>query len=203
MSSHDGVDVAVTEWGFVEACGEQPDAGLFEVRADFAPAEDAFGLFSAHEAAGAVGGGVEGIGVGFSFDDESGRGHRAGDDAEHSGAGGSGAFAVNDEFAPEVGFAPGEVVVVLDVEEDLCAEVAGDVGVDELVICSGVTAHELHGCPILLAFVLVEGEPSEVGEFLRELGVQLFGNAAVVVANFRAGAAAAAMGKQGEVFAWG
>lgn len=146
---------------------------------------------------------MEGIGVSFSLNDESGGGHRAWDDAEHSGAGGSGTFAMNDELAPEVDFAPSEVVMVLDVEQDFCAEVAGDVSVDELVISSGVMAHELHGCPILLAFVLVEGKPSEVGEFMWELGAELFSKAAVVVANFGACATAATMGKQGEVFAWG
>ncbi len=43
---------------------------------------------------------------------------------------------------------PGEVVVVLDVEEHLGAEPAGDVAVDDGVVGGGVAAHEVHRLPV-------------------------------------------------------
>jgi len=151
---------------------------------DVSPVEVFLGLSAGHDASGAVGRGVEGIGLSEALDDEGGRGHGAGDDAEGSGGGGGCAFAVDDEFArlavDGVGFFPGEVVVVLDGGEDVGGEALVDVLVDEGVVCGGEVSHEGHGGPVFLAFCGVEVEPGEFLEFSGEFGVELPGEFGVV-----------------------
>ncbi len=203
LGGHDLVDVFVDAGNFVEAGGDEFDSVVFEEAVYLFPCEGLDGLGAAHDASGAVGGGLEGGGFAFAADEEAWGGHRTGDDAEDVLAGGGGAFAVDDEVAgsavDEVAFPPGEVVVVFDVEEDLEAKVAGDVVVDEGVIGGGVASHEFHGGPVFLAVGLVEGEPGEVFVFFGEVGVVGHGAFAVVIADGGAGAAAAAVAEQGDV----
>src|ERR1035437_10858245 len=74
-----------------------------------------------------------------------------------------------------------------------------DVFVDEEVIRGGVLAHQFHRRPVFLAVGGIEVEPREIAEFLWQILVFLARNAAVMVANLRAGAAAAAVAQQGEI----
>ena len=140
-------------------------------------------------------------------DDEPGGGHGAGDDPEDAGVRGCGAFAVDHHLLgdpiDDVALLPGEVVVVLDVQEHLGTEVTGDMAVDEFVVGRRVTPHELHGRPVFLAFHRIEVEPGEPLVVLGQLRVHGHGELAVVVADGRAGASASAVGQQGQVFARG
>src|SRR5687768_5555723 len=69
------------------------------------------------------------------------------------------------------------------------------------MIGSSVTAHEFHGFPIFAAFLGIEREPGQAFEFGMQILVEIDGGFAVVAANRRAGAAAAAVAEEGEVFA--
>ena len=95
--------------------------------------------------------------VAFAADDKTGRSHRARDDAQHALTGRRGTFAVNNDFlfdtVDHVPLFPSEVVVVLQVEQDLGAEIRRHVLMDEGVVSRGVAAHQLHRGPILLAFL--------------------------------------------------
>ncbi len=106
---------------------------------------------------------------------------------------------MDDDVLAKVVFFPGKVVVVLDVEQDLSSEVGGDGLMNHGMIGGGVLAHEFHGVPVFLSGFGVEVEPGEAGDFVREVGVELNGEFAVVVADGGAGTAAAAMAEQGEV----
>ena len=165
LGGHDFVDVFVGLGDFVEAGGDEGDALLLEVALDVFPVEFGVGGGAAHGAAGTVGGGVQGFGVAQAADDEAGRGHGAGDDAKHACAGRGGAFAMHDDFAvhavDDVALFPGKVVVVLDIQQDLRAEVFREVAVDAGVVGGGILAHEFHGLPIFLAGLGIEGEPGE------------------------------------------
>jgi len=59
----------------------------------------------------------------FAPNDKSGRGHRTGDHAEYARTCWSGTFAMHDHFAflavDLVALLPGEVVMVLDIEDDM------------------------------------------------------------------------------------
>ncbi len=46
---------------------------------------------------------------------------------------------------------PGEVVMILDVEQDLDAQRTGKVSVNERMIRRSIPAHQLHRRPVLLA----------------------------------------------------
>ena len=65
----------------------------------------------------------ERFGLAFAAHDETRRRHRAGNDAQHARARRRRALAMHDHFAllavDHVPFFPGEVVVVLDIEDDL------------------------------------------------------------------------------------
>ena len=84
--------------------------------------------------------------------------HGSGNDAEYAGACRRGALAMHDDITfraveEAMPFAPGEVVVVLEIETHVHAERARDVPVYDLVIGRGVPAHQLHRLPVVLAFV--------------------------------------------------
>ena len=103
--------------------------------------------------------------------------------------------------AHDVALLPREVVVVFQVEEDLQAQVLGDVLVDERVVGGCVLAHQLHRGPVFLAFGGIEREPGEVLVLLRQVRVLLHRELAVVVAHRRAGAATPAVREERNVFA--
>ena len=101
----------------------------------------------------------------------------------------------------DVALFPGEVVVVLDVEDHFRAERARDVFVDEGMIRRGVMAHQVHRGPVFLARFVIEREPREMLQFLRQLAVAIHREPAVMLANLRARSARAAVREQREVFA--
>ena len=94
---------------------------------------------------------------------------------EHASARGRRALAMHDDFAlfavHDVAFFPREVVMVLDVEDHVRAELPRDVLVDERVVRRGVAAHQVHRGPVFLAVRVVEREPREVLQFLRQVRV--------------------------------
>ena len=141
----------------------------------------------------------------LAADDEARRRHRSGDYPEHAGACGCRALAVHDQLTlntlDHVAFFPREVVVVLDVEDYIRAELAHDVVVDERVVGRSVMAHQVHRIPVFLARCFFERKPCEVFQFLRQPAVAIHRDAAVVLANLRACSARAAVRKQREVFA--
>ena len=73
--------------------------------------------------------------------------------------------------------------------------------VNERVIRRGVVAHEIHRRPVFLAGFLIEREPGEMLQFLRQLPVPLHREPAVMLANLRARAARAAVREQREILA--
>lgn len=189
LGGHDGFDVFVDAGDFVKAGGEEVDAGIFELFFDGAPGEGLEGFGAAHDAAGAVGSGVKGGGVAFAAHDIAGSGHGAGDDAEDTVTSGGGTFAVDDDFATVMGFLPGEVVVIFDVEEDVGTNFFGDVSVDDVVVGGGVATHKVHGGPVFLSVGFVEGEPGEVFELVGEFVAARHGAFAVNIADLGTGAA--------------
>ncbi len=70
-----------------------------------------------------------------------------------------------------VTFFPREVVVVLGIDDDMCAECAGDVFVDKRVVRGGVVAHRIHRGPVLLAGFFIERQPRRMLQLLRQLCV--------------------------------
>ena len=97
--------------------------------------------------------------------------------------------------------APGEVVMVLDVEQHLDAQRTRDVRVNERVIRRGIPAHQLHRRPVLLAGFGRQIEPRQMRQFLRQLGMELARQPAVVLSDLRTGAAAAGVAEEREVVA--
>ena len=97
--------------------------------------------------------------------------------------------------------APREVVMILDVEPDLDAQRPRDVRVNERVIRRRVPAHQLHRRPVLLARFGRQIEPRQMRQFLRQLGMELARQPAVVLSDLRAGAAAAGVAEEREVLA--
>ena len=91
--------------------------------------------------------------------------------------------------------------MVLDVEDHVRAELLGDVLVDERVVRRGVAAHQVHRGPVFLAVGVVEREPREVLEFLRQVLVAGHRALAVEIAHLRARAARTRVREQREVFA--
>ena len=67
------------------------------------------------------------------------------------------------------------------------------------MIRGGVFAHQLHRGPVFPAVGGIEVEPREIAEFLGQILVLRPRDTAVMVANLRAGAAAAAVAQQGEI----
>ena len=72
---------------------------------------------------------------------------------------------------------------------------------DERVVRGRVVAHQVHRGPVFLAGFVIERQPGEMLQLLRQLLVAIHRDAAVVLANLRAGSARAAVGQQREVFA--
>src|SRR2546426_664406 len=76
------------------------------------------------------GGRRERLGVALPADENPGRGHRPGNNAEHAFARRCCAFAVDDQLAldavDDMFLLPGKVVVILDIEQHLRAEIFGD-----------------------------------------------------------------------------
>jgi hypothetical protein len=101
----------------------------------------------------------------------------------------------------DVRFLPGKVVMVLDVEHDMRADLLRDVLVNERVVRRGVAAHEVHRGPVFLARFFLKGEPREVLQLLRQIVATIHRDAAVVLAHLRTRAARAAVAQQREVFA--
>ena len=96
---------------------------------------------------------------------------------------------------------PGEVVMILDVEQDLDAQRTRNVRVNERVIRRGIPAHQLHRRPVLLARFSREIEPRQMRQFLRQLGMELARQPAVVLRDLRTRAAAAGVAEEREVLA--
>ena len=101
----------------------------------------------------------------------------------------------------DVRLLPREVVMVLDVEHDMSADLLRDAFVDERVVRGGVAAHEVHGGPVFLARFFLKGEPREVLQLLRQIIATIHRDAAVVLAHLRSRAARAAVAQQREVIA--
>jgi hypothetical protein len=82
--------------------------------------------------------------------------HRTWDDAEHADTGWHRSFSMHNDFTflpirKATPLSPGEVVVILDVEQDLDAQRPRNVRVNERVIRRRIPAHQLHRRPVLLA----------------------------------------------------
>jgi L-ascorbate metabolism protein UlaG (beta-lactamase superfamily) len=123
LRGHHLVDVLVGHRHLVESGRQQRDVALAEKRLRDVPREQLLCLRPAHAPAGAVRRGVQRRRHPLAADDVARRAHRAGDDAEHAGAGGRRALAMDDDLAlgavgQHVPLAPREVVVVLDVEHE-------------------------------------------------------------------------------------
>jgi len=65
----------------------------------------------------------------------------------------------------DVPLAPGKIVVVLDVEQNLETQMPRDVAVDQVVVCSRIASHQLHCRPVFLSVGVGEVEPSHVQQF--------------------------------------
>lgn len=205
LGGHDGVDILVDHGDFVEAGRDESNAVVAKVSIDLFPIESLVGAGAAHNAAGTMGGRIESGLVTFATHDESRGGHGTGNNAKDASAGRSGAFAMDDDFTrlavDGMGFPPGKVVMVLKIKHDLRAEILGNVLVDEGVIRGGVLAHQFHGGPVFLAFRFGEREPGEALQFTGKIGMYASGELAVVIADRSAGAAAAAVAEESEIFA--
>ena len=205
LGGHDLVDILVNAGDLVEPSGDEFHAALFQYPVDLTPFEGLEGFGPAHDTARAMGGRQQRVNVALAAHEISRRRHRPGDDAEDTFAGGSGAFAMDNDITVDAGdavaFFPGEVVVVFDVQQNLEVQVAGDMPMDEGMIGGRVTPHQFHGRPILEAGVGVECEPGEVFVFFGQFRVLVHGKVAVMGANGGAGAAAAAVAEQGHVLA--
>lgn len=199
LGDHDGVDVFVDGGHFVDAGGKQGDASLVEQLLGVFPLERVGRFLSAHDASRSVGGGVERRGFAFTAYHVGGTGHRTGDDAEHTFARGRGSFAVDNHFFPVVRLLPGEIVMVLDVDRDLHAEIRRNVFMDTSVIGGGVLAHEFHGGPVFLARLVIQVEPRQVYELGRQLGMERTRERAKVRRHVGAGAAASAVAHESKV----
>src|SRR5205814_1339596 len=129
LRGHDGVDVLIDTRHFIEAGAEQLDAALSEQLLRRAPGEGLHRLGAAHHAARTVRRAGERLGRTLAAHDVSGRRHRAGDDPEHAGTRGRRALAMHDDLAlfavHDVRFFPREVVMVLDLEDHVSAELFG------------------------------------------------------------------------------
>src|ERR1035437_8693789 len=68
--------------------------------------------------------------------------------------------------------------------------------VDECMVGRGITAHQLHSCPVFLAFLRIQRQPRQAFQLAREVRELAEGNLAVVVAYGRTCAAASAVGEQ-------
>ncbi len=106
---------------------------------------------------------------------------------------------MDDHLLAVVNFLPGEVVVVLDVQDHARAQASRDVAMDECVIRRRVLSHQLHRGPVLAPRLGIEVEPGEVAKLLRQLGVQFLRELAVVPGDGGPRAAAPAVRQQGEV----
>ena len=146
---------------------------------------------------------VQRLRVAFAADDKARRCHRTRDDTQHTLAGRRRTLPVNDDFLLHaidyVFLFPREVVMVLQVEQHLRAEVRRHVLVDEGVVGRGVAAHQFHRFPILLAFLRIQrqpGQPLQLAGKIRKLAERQL---AVVIAHRRTGSAAAAVRQQCQV----
>ena len=108
----------------------------------------------------------------LSSSDVGGTGHGTGDHTQNAGRGRGRALAMNDQMPTEVRLSPCEVVVVFNIEQDVRAEMLGDVFVDEMVVGRGVIAHEGHGRPVLRTLVGIQIQPGQVVKFLGQLLVR-------------------------------
>src|SRR5689334_23672367 len=91
--------------------------------------------------------------------------------------------------------------MVLDVEPHLAADRLRDMTMDQLVVRRRVAAHQLHRIPVFLSRLAREIEPCEMRELLRQRGVNAAGDAAVMLRDLRARAAAARVAEQREIVA--
>ena len=80
---------------------------------------------------------------------------------------------MHDDFAfhaiNDVLLLPREVVMVLQIEQHLRAEILGDVTVNARVVRRGVLAHQLHRVPVFLALLRIERQPREPLQFARQV----------------------------------
>src|SRR2546423_2956226 len=106
-------------------------------------------------------------------------------------------FALN--ALNEVLFFPGKIVMVFDVEQDLGAEIRGNVLMNQRMVGGGIFPHEFHGAPIFLALRRVEREPGQPLELAGQIGELAESNPAVMVAHSRPRPATATMAEQGDV----
>ena len=158
---------------------------------------------AAHRAARAVRRRVQRLRVALAAHDKSRRRHRAGNDAQHARARRRRAFAMHDDLAlhavNDVLLLPREVVVVLQIEQHLRAEVLRDVPVNARVVRRRVLAHQLHRVPVFLAFLRIERQPREPLQFARQIRELVERDLAVMIAHRRARAATAAVRQQRHV----
>jgi hypothetical protein len=110
---------------------------------------------------------------------------------------------MDDDVFAIVVFFPGEIVMILDIQENSRAEALGDVLVNERVVRGCVTAHEVHGVPIFLTGFGIERQPGKAFKFAVEVGMRGNGSFRIIIANGGAGSAAAAVSEKREVFAGG
>jgi hypothetical protein len=99
-------------------------------------------------------------------------------------------------------FFPGEVVMVLDAEEEFRPQPSADGVVDAGVVGVGVAAHEFHRGPVLGARLRIEREPREPRLLRREFRMQGSSERRVVLADRGAGPATARVRQKRDVAAW-
>src|SRR5690606_10590634 len=92
-------------------------------------------------------------------------GHRAWDDAQHTGTSRRRSFAMHDHFAPEMSFFPGEIMMILNAADRLRPEQARHATMNHGMVRRGVLAHQVHGIPVFLTCLRVEIEPRESTKF--------------------------------------
>src|SRR5688572_22967853 len=95
--------------------------------------------------------------------------------------------------------APGEVVVVLDVELHTDAQGPRHVCVNQRMVRSRVLAHQLHCGPVLLSGFAREIEPRQMREWLWKLRMEMAGQPAVMLCDLRTGTSASGMTEQRQV----
>lgn len=191
LSGHDVADILVSHWHFVQAGADKRHALLFKKTVHVLPIKFLVRRLAAHGATGAVRSRIERLGLAFAADDEARRGHGTGNNTQHARAGRCGAFAMHNDLAldaiNDMLLFPRKVVMVLQVQQHLRAEMLRNMAMDAGVICRRIAAHQFHGIPIFLALLRIEREPGETLQLARQIGKLTECKLAVVVADRCAG----------------
>src|SRR6202047_5327924 len=151
-----------------------------------------------------MGGTVERFGFAFTAHHEARRGHRARYDTDYASPGGCCPFAMNDHVAfdtvDQVPLFPGEVVVVLNIEDHVRSKFACNEVMNERVIGRGIATHQVHRGPVFLPGRFIERKPGKVLQFFRQFRMSFHRDTAVMLADLCTGAARSTVRKKCEIF---